>query len=127
MKKNHPKRLLTADSPEPIDIYQVNYFRIIAENIKKLRGKMTQEELAEKAGVGRSTVSAAEQGRPISIVKLLKIAEALKATPAALFMTPEEKEEFKSSVDKIIGLGSSLEMINRELSEIKERLSKGGL
>ena len=49
--------------------------------------KMTQEELAEKSGVGRVTISLLESGatKNASSKTLLKIARALNTTVDALF------------------------------------------
>jgi transcriptional regulator with XRE-family HTH domain len=45
---------------------------------------LSQEDLAEKAGVGRTTVARAERGLPIRPSSVRKLARALKVTPWAL-------------------------------------------
>jgi len=52
--------------------------------------KMTQEELAEKSGVSRGTISALESGveRTTTTKTLLKIASALDLTVDQLFLSP---------------------------------------
>lgn len=61
---------------------------LIGERIGILRGEMTQKELAEKSGVGLSTIKNTEskqQGRALSkIDDLLRIAEALNVSPYQL-------------------------------------------
>ena len=74
-------------------INEINYLDVLAENIKRLRGRITQKELARKAGVGKSTVNAIEQGRAISLEKLLKIAKALDVHPSDLFISEEDRRE----------------------------------
>ena len=57
--------------------------------IKEVRKsmKMTQEELAEKSGVSRGTISALEDGstRTTTTKTLFKIAKALNTTVDAIF------------------------------------------
>lgn len=53
----------------------------------RLRLKMTQEELAEKSGVSRVTISGLENGteRATSSTTLLKLARALETTVDQIF------------------------------------------
>lgn len=59
--------------------------------IKELREamKMTQEELAEKSGVSRGTISALENGidRTTTLKTLVKLAQALDTTVDRIFFT----------------------------------------
>lgn len=59
--------------------------------IKELREamKMTQEELAEKSGVSRGTISALENGidRTTTSKTLVKLAQALDTTVGCIFFT----------------------------------------
>lgn len=59
--------------------------------IKELREamKMTQEELAEKSGVSRGTISAIENGidRTTTSKTLVKLAQALDTTVDRIFFT----------------------------------------
>lgn len=59
--------------------------------IKELREamKMTQEELAEKSGVSRGTISALENGidRTTTSKTLVKLAQALDTTIDRIFFT----------------------------------------
>ena len=59
--------------------------------IKELREamKMTQEELAEKSGVSRGTISALETGidRTTTSKTLVKLAQALDTTVDRIFFT----------------------------------------
>ena len=55
MEKNHREN----------NIKKIEYLRTIGENIKRQRNRLglTQNELAEKAGVSRSTIQTAEKGK----------------------------------------------------------------
>jgi transcriptional regulator with XRE-family HTH domain len=59
--------------------------------IKEVREekRMTQEELAERSGVSRATISALENGteRATSTKTLLKLADALDTTVDAIFFS----------------------------------------
>lgn len=59
--------------------------------VKELREamKMTQEELAEKSGVSRGTISALENGidRTTTSKTLVKLAQALDTTVDRIFFT----------------------------------------
>ena len=71
---------------------------IIARNLRyaRSRTKMTQLEVAEKAGISRMTLSAAENGRrPLELVNLIKIADVLDVTLDDL--TKGVREKIKES------------------------------
>ena len=69
------------------------YLEVIGSNIRRLRGSMKQQELADKAGVSRSTLSSIENGKSIELDNLLKIAKALGIEPANLFLSEDERQE----------------------------------
>jgi len=69
------------------------FYGIIAENLIRIRGKMTQEELAEKAGVSRSTVVTVEAGKGCSLANLFKLAEALGVKTGDLCLPKERRDE----------------------------------
>lgn len=68
-------------------------YKAIGNNIVRLRGKMSQEDLSKKAKVSRATISTIEQGRAISLENLIKIARALDVKTADLFITDENRGE----------------------------------
>lgn len=70
-----------------------SYLTVIGTNIKSTRGSMKQQELAEKAGVSRSTLSNIENGKSIELDNLLKIAKALGIEPANLFLSEDDRQE----------------------------------
>lgn len=86
-----------------------DYIRSIAENIKKLREQrgMTQEKLAELAGISQSHLSKIEAGsRNIGMKTYTRILEALGAVPILL-----------SEVERI---ERHVELLERFISIIKE-------
>ena len=62
-------------------------------HLVRLRKRLvwTQRELAERAGVSVPVIVAGENGRPISLKSVRKLAKALRVKPAALMA--EEQEE----------------------------------
>ncbi len=62
--------------------------KIVGNNIRRLRKKvqLSQEELAERAGLHRTYLGGVERGeRNISLLNLSKIASALRVNLAELF------------------------------------------
>lgn len=70
-----------------------SYLKVIGANIKRLRGQMKQQDLAQKAGVSRTTLSNIENGKSIELDNLLKIAKALNVSPEDLFLTNKDRDE----------------------------------
>ena len=71
-------------SPEPSHVF--------GENLKRIRllTGISQEQLAERAGLDRTYVSSVERGkRNISLNNIFKLAEALNVTPADLVQTKQ--------------------------------------
>lgn len=63
--------------------------RVIADNVRNLRkaAELSQEELADEAGVDRTYISQVERGqRNITVSVLAKIASALKVSPDKLLV-----------------------------------------
>jgi transcriptional regulator with XRE-family HTH domain len=77
-----------ADSPRLIEI-----FAIIGNNIRRLRGIMTQKEIGKKAGVTRGTINAIENGQGCTLATLIKIADGLGISAANLFITDDQRKE----------------------------------
>ena len=57
------------------------------------RGRISQKDLTEKAGVSRHTIRNAESGNSINLTNLIKIADALGIHPADLFLTDDDRQE----------------------------------
>lgn len=96
--------------------------QVIGERIKHLRKEqgLTQEELAEKAGINASYIGTVERGeRNISIATLEKIIGGLGVPAVAMFQF-HETESLASTTEKaeVIQAISSL-LYSRSLSENK--------
>lgn len=78
------------------------YVAIVAENVRRKRGTMTQQELADKAGVSRTVVQRVESGKSVEFESLLKIAKALKVEPADLCLTDDEHGEFNAKTKRLV-------------------------
>jgi len=66
----------------------IDYYKIIADNIKKLRLnlKLSQEQFAEKIGCSREYISRLENYKEkISLQLLIKIASLFNKTPQEFF------------------------------------------
>jgi transcriptional regulator with XRE-family HTH domain len=59
---------------------------VLVPRLRELRlwAAMSQEDLADRAGVNRATVARAEQGKPIRLSSVRKLARALRVKPADL-------------------------------------------
>jgi transcriptional regulator with XRE-family HTH domain len=67
----------------------MSILNIIGENIRSYRKKLgiSQEELAERAGLDRTHVGGVERGeRNVSALNIEKLAKALKIKPEKLLM-----------------------------------------
>ncbi|WNS42060.1 helix-turn-helix transcriptional regulator [Paenibacillus sp. MMS20-IR301] len=101
------------------DVY--SFIRLIGERIKSIRRSrgLTQEELAERAGIKSSYVTGIETGKRNSSLKTIsKLLTALEVEPWELFnfseIESEELHEKRTNVELIKAL-----LLSRELHEIK--------
>jgi len=76
-----------------VDKQLAEAYNIIGINVGRLRGRLTKENLAKKAGLSRQTISAIEAGQSISLESLVRIANALNVPLADLFITDEKRGE----------------------------------
>lgn len=58
---------------------------VFADNLRELRGKMTQEEFSAKAGISLSTYQKMERGNVPQAENLRTLAETLKVPESRLF------------------------------------------
>jgi len=60
--------------------------RVLVPSLRRVRDAraLTQEELADRAGVSRNTIRRAEQGEQIRQSSVRKMARALRVSPARL-------------------------------------------
>lgn len=96
--------------------------QLIGERIRQVRKSkgLTQEELAEKAGINASYMGTVERGdRNISIETLEKIMKGLDVTPTDFFQFHEiESDDLKNENDKLLEMMKSL-LYNRPVEENK--------
>jgi transcriptional regulator with XRE-family HTH domain len=75
------------ESTKPLHGGMVDYRKILAENVKRARKArdLSQEALALEAEIDRTYISGIERAkRNPSLTLIVKLAERLKTTPAAL-------------------------------------------
>lgn len=104
----------------------------ISQNIRAARdsAKLTQVELAEMLGVGRSTYAEWERGTEPDINTLTKIAELTKTTLFDILGVPDPKESVTSlprNVTDITGSENSKDISLRNLTEANLRLADSHL
>ncbi|MFD0713328.1 helix-turn-helix domain-containing protein [Paenibacillus sp. GCM10027626] len=96
--------------------------QLIGERIRQIRKEkgLTQEELAEKAGINASYMGTVERGdRNISIETLEKIIQGLDITPTDLFQFHQiEDEDVMNEISEILEMTKSL-LYHRTLEENK--------
>ena len=83
----------------PVPAHQCALARTFAENVREQRERqgMSQEELAERAGVHRTYIGMIERcEKNVTIYNIERIAEALEAEPG-LLLTVRKKTTRKSS------------------------------
>ncbi len=80
------------------------YASIVAENIKRKRGKMSQQKLADKAGISRTVVQRAESKKGIELDGLLRIAHGLGIEPGDLFLSDQDRHDVTYKLKKLMDL-----------------------
>ena len=98
-------------------------FKIIKANIRYYRtqSNMTQEDLAEKAQVSWSYLSAIESGSKYPSLKfIMKMARALDVE---LFQMFREREDGKIRYKDISSINTSLEKIAEKVETLESRLN----
>lgn len=97
----------------------LHYTTVIASNIRKLRGDMTQVEFAKKAGVSAATVHRIESRKNFQAFSLLKIAVAFGVFPYEMCLTDEERNRLHLRTDVLVE--SFKEVIKKEIiAELKK-------
>ena len=87
--------------------------------LKDLRGAMSQEELATRAKLSRTSIVNIERGRQgVSLVTLYSLAAALNVTPAVLLPAGE------SAPDISVRIGNATAEEAQQLSEILRRVDE---
>jgi DNA-binding XRE family transcriptional regulator len=73
----------------------VLYMNVISQNLRKLRGTMSQADFAKKVGVSRTTVHRIESRRNFKVDSLLQIAFSFGLAPYELCLTEEERQKLR--------------------------------
>lgn len=76
----------------------------LSKNIKRYRKRLflTQEKLAEQAGLSAQTINDIEGCRTwVSDKSLIKIADSLRTTPAELLLPPPTTNELETAADSM--------------------------
>jgi DNA-binding Xre family transcriptional regulator len=87
---------------DTIDKRLLEMYKIVSDNIVQRRGKMSQDELAKKAGLSREVISAIENKKSIHFDSLLKIAWALNIHPGDLLRSREDEKNFFDHLETLI-------------------------
>lgn len=80
------------------DLKVLKAFGEVVRNGRKALDDISQEELAERAGLRRTYLGGVEQGRRnLSLLNIMKIAKALEVEPEELFAAmPKPKKKAKA-------------------------------
>jgi transcriptional regulator with XRE-family HTH domain len=79
----------------------MDIIKIFADNVKNYRKDLgiTQEELAERAGLHRTYISQIERyKRSISLENIQRLADALRIDAFMLFVVKEEKSTYEAAI-----------------------------
>jgi len=82
----------------PDSLFVEHHMDLIRQNVRGLRGDMTQKKFAAKVGVSRTTIQRIEDGRNFEIISLFKIAEALEKHPYELCIDEKEKQIIQGQI-----------------------------
>jgi DNA-binding Xre family transcriptional regulator len=63
----------------------MNLSRVLAENLRKRRGEMTQRDFAKKAGISKTSLDRIEKGEQnVTLSTLQQLMKSLKCKPSDL-------------------------------------------
>ena len=94
---------------------------VVSQNVRRLRGSLSQADFAKMVGISRATVHRIESLRNFEVVNLFKIADALKLRRYDLVLTDDERALLQGCIDAPIG--SFKEVLKKEIvAELKKEL-----
>ncbi|MEN6559495.1 MAG: helix-turn-helix transcriptional regulator [Acidobacteriota bacterium] len=100
------------------------YLKVISQNVRRLRGAMSQAEFAQKAGISSSTVHRIESRKNFNVDSLLKIAVACGLYPYEICMSEGDRRRIQT--DPGVLMGSLRESLKKEiLAELKRDSPSG--
>lgn len=82
-----------------VDTFVRDYLDLIARNINRLRGRMSQQEFADRAGISRTTVQRMESGKEFTISSFLRIAATYGILPTDLCLSESERAQVQAKMD----------------------------
>ena len=100
--------------------YVTHYLDVISQNVRKLRGTMSQADFAKKVGISRTTVHRIESRKNFQVESFLKIADSFGLLPYDLCLTDDEKKRILGSTEILV---ESFKQIIK--NEIIAELKKG--
>jgi DNA-binding XRE family transcriptional regulator len=99
--------------------YVSHYLIIISQNVRKLRGMMSQDDFAKKVGISRATVHRIESCKNFQVESLLKIADSFGLLPYDLCLNDDDKKRILGSTEVLVE--SFKEIIKRDIiAELKK-------
>ncbi len=90
-----------------------HYLTVISQNVRKLRGTMSQADFANKVGISRATVHRIESRKNFQVESFLRIADSFGLLPYDLCLTDDEKSRALSGTHVLIE--SFKEIIKKEI------------
>jgi len=93
--------------------YIAHYLNVISQNIRKLRGTMSQADFAKKVGISRATVHRIESRRNFQVESFLKIADSFGLLPYDLCLNEGERSRVVSGTSGLVE--SFKETIKKEI------------
>jgi DNA-binding XRE family transcriptional regulator len=96
-----------------------SYMSVIAQNVRKLRGSMSQTEFAKKVAVSPATIHRIESRKNYQIESLLRIAFSCGLFPYEMCLTDDERIKLQLRTDVLVE--SFKEIVKKEiLAELRK-------
>jgi len=104
----------------------INNLIIVSQNVRRLRGSLSQAEFGKKVGVSRATIHRIESLKNFEVISLFKIADALGLRRHDLVLTEEERLQLQCCADTGVPTGSFKEILKKEIiAELKKEQQNG--
>jgi len=95
------------------------YMNVISQNVRELRGTMSQAEFAKKVGISPATIHRIESRKNFQVISLLRIAISFGRYPYEFCLTDEERTKLHLRTDVLVE--SFKEIIKKEIiAELKK-------
>ena len=83
-------------------LYIAHYMNVISQNVRQLRGPMSQAEFANRVRLSRTSVHRIESRNNFQVTSLLKIAHFFGIFPYDLCLSKDEKKKMNLSLDAMV-------------------------